>query len=170
VLDEARDSAGAAWAYTSLGMLEASADHPEEARAAFLAGGAIFLRDDDLAGQIICLQALGSLAARAGDDSTAVRLAIAAQQRARQLGLDPPAIPMIVGPLADARSHLSADDIDREREAASQIEVRPYLEAALTTRTALMRVNESFVAHPKLAQGAPEAGSPRRRQPSDRGD
>jgi predicted ATPase/class 3 adenylate cyclase len=134
VLTEIGDSYGAAWAWTSLGMLESLSGDLESARTAMLNGAELFLRDDDVPGQILTVQGLGSLAARAGDDRSAVRLGAAAEALARQIGIDPPLIAVIHDPIEAAKARLSPEEIAIEVDAATAIETRPFLEAALADR------------------------------------
>ena len=134
VLAEIGDSYGAAWAWTSIGMLDSLSGDLESARTAMLNGAELFLRDDDVPGQILTIQGLGSLAARAGDDRTAVRLGAAAEALARQIGVDPPLIAIIHDPLEAAKARLSPEEIAIEVDAATAIEARPFLEAALAER------------------------------------
>lgn len=131
LLAEIGDSYGASWAYTTLGMLEGDTGHPEAARTAIVAGAEIFLRDDDMTGQILAIRALGSIAARAGDDRTAARLGYAAEELARRIGVDPPTIVTMVQPIVDAMARLSEGELAQEEEAARSVEARPFLEAAL---------------------------------------
>jgi predicted ATPase/class 3 adenylate cyclase len=132
VLVEAGDSYGASWAAISLGLLDADTGQPDRARRAIASAAEIFLRDEDLSGELVALQALGSIAARGGDDRTAVRLASLVEQAAHRIGIEAPAIPMIVGPLEAARARLSAEDIAHEAAAAQGADPRAVLEAELS--------------------------------------
>jgi predicted ATPase/class 3 adenylate cyclase len=134
VLAEIGSSYGAAWSLMSLGMVESIAMDLEAARLDYLDAAGLFLADDDLAGMIIALEGLASLAALAGDDPTAVRLDAAAQSVARDAGVDPPLITVISEPLLEARRRLSPEQIAGEEEAAKSIEARPFLEAQLAAR------------------------------------
>jgi predicted ATPase/class 3 adenylate cyclase len=135
VLGEVGDSYGAAWASMSLGMLESISGDVEPARAAMLNAAELFLRDDDLTGSIVSLQGLGALAGRAGDDRTAVRLDAAAQILARQIGIDPPLIEVINSPIEAAKARLTPEEVAAEEQAATLIEARAYLEAAIAERS-----------------------------------
>jgi hypothetical protein len=101
-----------------------------------LSSAELFLADDDVTGLIIALQGIGSLAARAGDDRTAVRLDSAAVLRAKDIGVDPPLINVLIEPIAEARGRLGAAEIAAEQEAAKAIEARPFLEALVAERSA----------------------------------
>jgi predicted ATPase/class 3 adenylate cyclase len=134
LLEEAGDSYGASWALISLGMLETSVGRLDAGRDRILAAAELFLRDDDLAGQIICIQTLGAVAAQAGDDATAARLGAAAEALARKIGVNPPRIPPVAEPIEAALERLTQEQIERETEVARSIEARPFLEAALAER------------------------------------
>jgi predicted ATPase/class 3 adenylate cyclase len=136
VLSEIGNSYGAAWSFMSLGMLESMAENHEAARADYLNAAELFLADDDFAGMTIVLEGLGALAARAGDPRTALRLDAVAQSLARDVGVDPPLIAVIMEPLEEARQRLSAAEIAAEQEAAKSIEAKPFLEAEMATRGA----------------------------------
>ncbi|HEY2887678.1 MAG TPA: adenylate/guanylate cyclase domain-containing protein [Candidatus Limnocylindrales bacterium] len=136
VLSEIGNSYGAAWSFMSLGMLESMQDHLEAARANFLNAAELFLADDDFAGMTIVLEGLGALAARSGDDRLAIRLEAVALSLAHDVGVDPPLINVIVEPLQEARARLSADQAADEVGAASTIEARAFIEAALAQRAA----------------------------------
>ena len=131
ILQEVGDGYGAAWALSSLGFIEISTGHPNDAAKPFLEGARIFLADDDRTGQLITIRALGALAALRGDDARAVRLDAASIALARRLGIDQPDIDPIVTPIREARSRLSPDAIAREELAAESIEARPFLEAEI---------------------------------------
>jgi hypothetical protein len=136
VLAEIGNSYGAAWANMSLGMLESLSGNLDAARAAMLRSAELFLGDDDITGQIIAIQALGALAARSGDDATAVRLGAAAVALARRIGVDPPLIAVLHEPLVEARGRLTPDAVTAEEAAAQSIEARPFLEAAIAESAA----------------------------------
>ena len=84
------------------------------------------------------VQGLGALAARAGDDRTSIRLGAAANALARRIGVEPPLIPIVREPLDAARGRLSPDEIAIEEDAASTIEARPFLEAAIAAHRAVV--------------------------------
>jgi len=131
VLESVGDTSGAGWVHTSLGMLELTAGRLPEARAELLAGAAIFLADEDLAGQLILMRNFGALASLSGDDAAAVRLDAAVRRIAGRIGVDPPEIEPTVRPIQAARARLSAEAIAHEEQVAESIEVRPFLEAAI---------------------------------------
>lgn len=130
-LAEIGNSYGAAWANMSLGMLESLSGNLGPARAAMLRAAKLFVDDDDITGEIISIQALGALAARAGDDRLAVRLGAAAVMLARRIGVDPPLIAVLHEPLVEAQARLSPEEVAAEEAAAQSIEARPFLEAAI---------------------------------------
>ena len=73
LLEELGDVYGVGWALTSLGMLEAVQGDLGRGEALVLQAAEMFVRDGERGGEIVALQALGALAARRGDDITAVR-------------------------------------------------------------------------------------------------
>jgi predicted ATPase/class 3 adenylate cyclase len=131
LLEEVGDTSGTAWVHTSLGLLELTAGHLMEARAELLTGAALFLGDEDLAGQLLAIRNLAALAGLSGDDATAVRLDAAVSRLARRIGIDPPEIEPTVAPIRAARARLSPEAVAREEAAAESIEARPYLESQL---------------------------------------
>jgi predicted ATPase/class 3 adenylate cyclase len=134
VLEGIGDSYGSGWVHTSLGMLELTAGNLAEARVELDKGAAIFLADDDLAGQLITIRNYGALASLSGDDARAVRLDAAVTRLAQRIGVDPPEIEPTLRPIRAARARLSAEAIAREERAAETIEARPFLEAVIAER------------------------------------
>ena len=130
-LDEIGDSSGSAWVHTSLGMLELTMGHMPEARAELLEGAALFLGDDDLAGQLLAMRNLAAYAAVAGDDAMAVRVDAAVVRLARRIGVDPPEIEPTTRPILEARARLSPEAIARAEAEAETIEARTFLEGAI---------------------------------------
>jgi predicted ATPase/class 3 adenylate cyclase len=134
LLEEIGNSYATSWALMSLGMIDAVENDLGVARAWMLRSAELFVRDGDIAGQIIAVQALGSLAARAGDDELAVRLASAAESEGRRIGIDMPEIPPLVEPLAASASRLTAAVLERERTAGADLKLGSILAEALAAR------------------------------------
>jgi predicted ATPase/class 3 adenylate cyclase len=131
LLEEIGDLYGLGWAQISLGIQEALSGD-------FLAAGdqvgraaEVFVRDGDVAGQIVSVQCLGSLAARRGDDLTAVRFGAAAEAAAREIGVDLPRIPPIVIPVDEARARLAPEDLERESELGVALGAKAILDTAI---------------------------------------
>ena len=130
---------GETWARLSLSMVEAEAGDLEGARSAILEAGSLFVRDGDLSGQMVVVEALASLAARFGDARLAVRLD-AAGQAARQLTgtLTPPIAPLRA-PIAAARASLGPDVAQEEEAIGRQLPLESILDSALGGSQASIR-------------------------------
>jgi len=131
ILDEIGDLYGSSWATFALGLLDANLGRLEQARVSILRAAGIFLRDEDLAGQLVAVNGLASLAARAGDDATAIRLESVVVLGAHRIGLEPQQIPPIMEPLAQARARMTAAGIAEAVASAEGLEPRACLEAAI---------------------------------------
>jgi len=134
LLEELGNFYATSWALMSVGMTHAVENDLDVARAWMLRSAELFVRDGDIAGQIVAVQALGSLAARAGDDRLAVRLASAAESEGRRIGIDPPEIPPLVEVLAAAASRLTPAVLERERAAGADLELGSILAEGLAAR------------------------------------
>jgi predicted ATPase/class 3 adenylate cyclase len=134
LLEELGNSYARSWALMSVGFSHAVQNSVDVARTWILRAAELFVRDGDVAGQIVAVQALGSLAARAGDDELAVRLASAAESEGRRIGIDLPEIPPLVEPIAAASSRLGQAVLERERTAGTVLELGPILAEALAAR------------------------------------
>jgi predicted ATPase/class 3 adenylate cyclase len=136
VLAETGNRAGAAWSSNSLAFLETQAGNLPAARAAALDSAELFIADDDVSGLVVILKGLGAIAAREGDDRTAIRLRVVSELLAAQVGIDPPLIAILDEPLDAAASRLSPEAIAEETAAGRSIEARPYLRALVAERGA----------------------------------
>jgi predicted ATPase/class 3 adenylate cyclase len=134
LLEEIGNSYATSWAFMSLGMIHAVENDLDMARSWILRAAELFVRDGDIAGQIVAVQALGSLAARAGDDRLAARLSGAADDECRRIGIDLPPIPPLVEPLAASASRLTPSVLERERTAGADLELGSILAEALAAR------------------------------------
>ena len=134
LLEEIGNSYATSWAYMSLGMIHAVENDLDLARPWMLRAAELFVRDADVAGQIVAVQALGSLAARAGNDELAVRLASAAEGEGRRIGIDLPEIPPLMEPIAASSSRLTKAVLERERTTGADLELGPILAEALAAR------------------------------------
>jgi hypothetical protein len=108
--------------------MEGNLDQAEEA---VLRAARMFGRDGDIAGEHVGLLAIGAIAARRGDDITAMRMESAARAGARAVGAELPGIGPLVVPLAAAAQRLSADVVERERAVGAAIGAKAMLEAAV---------------------------------------
>src|SRR6185503_21153060 len=88
-------------------------------------------RDGDVTGEVVSVQHLGALAARRGDDVTAVRVDAAARDLARSVGAEAPGIPPIVEPLRAAEARMTPEELAREQEMGRALGVQSILSAAL---------------------------------------
>ena len=131
LLTELGDDYGVSWLFISLGMLDATQGDLDAGRAKVLQAAAVFIRDGDSAGEIVALQALGSLAARRGDPRTAIRFSAAAEAAAQAIGAELPAIPPIIEPIKTAQASVSADDLRRETEIGRAIGAKSILMTAV---------------------------------------
>jgi predicted ATPase/class 3 adenylate cyclase len=129
--EELGNTTGMAWAAISLGMLDVLQGNLDSAEARMLR--AVELFDDDTAGDTIALEALGAIAAKRGDDRTAVRYRAAAVTAARASGAEPPQIPPIIEPLDAAAARMSAEEIRREEGLGAAIGMRSILTSLLET-------------------------------------
>jgi predicted ATPase/class 3 adenylate cyclase len=134
LLEELGNSYATSWALMSLGMIDAVENDLDAARDWMLRSAEVFVRDGDIAGQIIAVQALGSLAARAGDDRLAARLAAAAEGEGRRIGIDLPEIPPLLEPLVAAASRLTPAVLEREQTAGAELEFGSILAESLAAR------------------------------------
>jgi predicted ATPase/class 3 adenylate cyclase len=125
---------GLSWVNVSLALLDASEGKLEPALEDVLRAADVFVRDGDVTGEIVAVQALGSLAARGGDDITAIRLAAAAEAAARDIGAELPRIPPIVEPIDEAVSRASPEELRRERGVGVALGARSILASALEAR------------------------------------
>jgi predicted ATPase/class 3 adenylate cyclase len=130
LLEEIGDTYGSGWVNTSIGMLELDEGRLTDARDALLRAAAIFLADEDLAGELIVLRNLAALAGASGDERTAVRIDAAVVAAARRIGIDPPVIEPLVRQLTAARARLAPDVIADEERAGELLDARRLLEAA----------------------------------------
>ena len=139
LLEEIGDLYGLGWANVSLGLQEALAGDLESATDRVSHAAAVFMRDGDSAGEVLAVQALGSLAARRGDDRTAARFDAAAQAAGREVGVDLPRIPPIVIPLDEAIARLAPEDLERESELGVALGAKAILDTALESWRASQR-------------------------------
>jgi tetratricopeptide (TPR) repeat protein len=131
LLTELGDLYGLSWLYVSLAILDATHGRLDEARGWLLRAAETFVRDADIAGQNVAVEGLASLAARAGDVATAIRLSAAADAAARQMGADLPRIPPIVDPIREARAGADAATLARETAAGATLDCEAILVDAL---------------------------------------
>jgi predicted ATPase len=131
LLTELGDDYGLSWVHVSAGMIEANEGNLDVALDHVLRGAEVFVRDGDAAGEVLAVQAIASLAARRGDDVTAVRFAAAAHAATRELGADLPQIPPIVDPITELWARFPADDLRREAEVGVALGVKAILANAL---------------------------------------
>lgn len=131
MLEEIGDAQGTGWAVISIAMVDAMQGQLDLAEAGVLRATRMFTRDGDLAGEQVGLLALGALAARRGDDITAIRMESAARAGARAIGGELPGIGPLVVPLAEAAQRLPADVVERERAVGAAIGATAMLETAV---------------------------------------
>ena len=133
-LEQVGDLYGMGWARISLGMLTGIEGNLDLAERLVLEAAELFVRDGDVAGEIVSVEALGAVAARRGDTVTAVRLGAAANAAARKIGLELPRIPPIIDPIERAEAQLSPGDLQQEREIGVAIGAKSILSTALEAR------------------------------------
>jgi predicted ATPase/class 3 adenylate cyclase len=131
LLVELGDVYGISWVNVSLAILDATQGRLDEARRWLLQAIETFVGDSDAAGEIVAVQGLASLAARAGDVATAVRLEAAADAAARDMGADLPRIPPIVDPIQAARTGADPEMLRRETAAGEALGTAAILADAL---------------------------------------
>ena len=132
-LEQTGDLYGMGWANVSLGMLESLGGQLDLAEDRVLRAADLFSRDGDVAGEIVAVQALGSLAARRGDDLTAIRHGAAVRAAAVGIGAELPRIPPIVDPIEAAEGRVAPDDLRRERDIGVALGAQSILSTALET-------------------------------------
>ena len=121
---------GETWALLSLAMVEAEAGNLDTARSAIIEAGTLFVRDGDLSGQMVTIDALAALAARAGDARLAVRLDAVGQAARRATGtLTPPIAPLRM-PIEAARAALDRVEVREEDELGATLSVGAVLQSA----------------------------------------
>ena len=133
-LEAAENTNGLSWAFLSVAMAEAILGDTDAARRMTLRAGALFLADGDLPGQLVSVQSLASLLARAGRDGEAIRLQAAVAVGNHDIGVEPPEIPPMSGPLREAASRLTPEELTREREAGRGLSYQAILREALAGR------------------------------------
>jgi predicted ATPase/class 3 adenylate cyclase len=131
MLEELGDAQGMGWAVISIGMADAMEGHLDLAEDGVLRATRMFTRDGDIAGEQVGLLALGAIAARRGDDVTAIRMESAARSGARAVGAELPGIGPLVVPLEAAALRLPTDVVERERAVGAAIGAKAMLEAAI---------------------------------------
>jgi hypothetical protein len=131
MLEELGDVQGMAWAVISIGMADATEGNLDLAEDAVLRAARMFTRDGDVGGEQVGLLAIGAIAARRGDDVTAIRMESAARSSARAVGTELPGIGPLVVPLAEAALRLPTDVVERERAVGAAIGAKAMLEAAI---------------------------------------
>jgi predicted ATPase/class 3 adenylate cyclase len=136
LLTELGDLYGLTWVNFSFAILDAMHGRLDEARAWVLRAAETFVRDADIAGQSVAVEGLASLAARAGDVPTAIRLSAAADAAAREMGADLPRIPPIVEPIRDARASADPAMLERETAAGAALDCEAILVEALARERA----------------------------------
>lgn len=131
LLEEIGDLSTLGWAHISVGMQEALVGNLAAADDRVGRAAEVFVRDGDVAGQVVSVQCLGSLAARRGDDLTAARFGSAADAAGHEMGIDLPRIPPIVIPLDEARARLAPEDLERESELGVALGAKAILDTAI---------------------------------------
>jgi len=131
ILEEVGDVFAIGWANISLAMIDSIGGQLADAERRVLAAADIFTRGGDVTGQVLAVQHLGAIAARRGDDVTAVRFNAAAMAAASSFGSQPPPIPPIIEPLNAAAARLSAEDRRREEELGAAIGAASILASVL---------------------------------------
>jgi len=131
LLEELGDIFGLGWAYVSLGLLDAVEGDLDSSEQGVLSAADVFERDGDVTGEVVSVQHLGALAARRGDDVTAVRFDAAARDLARSVGAEAPGIPPIVEPLRAAMARMTPEELAREQGIGRALGVQSILSAAL---------------------------------------
>ena len=128
---EIDEAYGETWALMSLGMVEAVNGNLDEAREAIAGAARLFVRDGDLSGQIVVIDALAAMAARGGDPRLAVRIDAAGLAARKATGATSPAIPPLRGPIAAAREALGAAETQRQENEGRLLSFEAILEAAI---------------------------------------
>jgi hypothetical protein len=136
LLTEVGDLYGLSWLNFSRGILDATQGRIDDARRWMLRAAETFVRDADIAGQIVAVEGLASLAARAGDVPTAIRLSGASDAAAREMGADLPRIQPIVDPIRDARAGADPAMLERETAAGAALDCEAILVEALARERA----------------------------------
>ncbi|HYK95291.1 MAG TPA: AAA family ATPase [Candidatus Dormibacteraeota bacterium] len=131
MLEELGDAQGTGWAIVSIGMADALEGRLDLAEEGVLRATRLFTRDGDVAGEQVGLLGLAAIAARRGDDITAIRMESAARSGARAVGADLPGIGPLVVPLEEAAHRLGPDVLERERAVGAAIGAKAMLEAAI---------------------------------------
>jgi hypothetical protein len=128
---EVDDAYGTTWAILSLGFIDLVTGEFAQAREHVLEAGGMLVRDGDISGQIITIDALSSLAASGGDPRLSVRLDAASKAARRNSGSSAPSIDSIRGPIDAARAQLEPEEIRREEEAGALMSLESILLSAL---------------------------------------
>jgi predicted ATPase/class 3 adenylate cyclase len=131
ILEEIGDLFAIGWSHISLGLLDSIEGNLDDAEAHVLAAADVFTRDGDMSGEVITVQHLGALAAKRGDDVTAVRFSAAAVAASNAVGANPPPIPPIIDPIRAAEARMAPADLQREREVGRALGMDSILSAAL---------------------------------------
>jgi predicted ATPase/class 3 adenylate cyclase len=139
ILDEVGDLFAIGWAHISIGLIEAVAGSFDAAEDHVLAAAEVFTHDRDIAGEAIAVQHLGGIAARRGDDITAIRFNAAARARAASFGTDVIPIPPVIEPILAAEARVAPQVLDREREIGRALGVDAILSTALEAWRASQR-------------------------------
>jgi tetratricopeptide (TPR) repeat protein len=152
---EVDDPYGETWALISSSMVYAITGRLEEARTAIRDASAIFVRDGDLAGQIVIIDSLAALAMAGGDPALAARLDAAGMAARRATGALTPPIPPLRNAIDAARSALEPADLAREEEAGTALTLEQVLAYSIdspASRQAIVDV--AHVANERSASGA----------------
>jgi predicted ATPase/class 3 adenylate cyclase len=131
LLDGIGDLYALGWANVSRAMLDAAEGDVDAAEDRIMQAADVFIRGGDTSGEFVAVQALGSIAARRGDDQLAARLSAAAHAAAREIGIELPRIPPIVEPLDAALARLSPEELTRESEVGVALGAKSILMTAL---------------------------------------
>jgi predicted ATPase/class 3 adenylate cyclase len=153
---EIDDAYGETWALMSMSMIESMVGRLDEARAAMVAAGDLFVRDGDLSGVIVTIDVVASLAARGGNPHLAVRLAAAGKAIARATGAKAPPIPNLRAPIEEARASLSADEVEHEEAIGRGLSVTDVLGEVMSDMAAPVRGLQAF----EQSTAAARAGRP----------
>jgi hypothetical protein len=149
LLEELGDAYGTGWALNSLALLSSADGDLDGAERSLLEAAAYFEHDlKGEPGEIVGLLALGSVAARRGDDVTAVRIAAAGQAAAKALGAEIPRIGPIMDALAEAAARLAPDVLERERAVGVAMGARSMLSTMLESARASTRDGTRLGARP----------------------
>src|SRR5438105_13576705 len=118
---ELGDVSAISWVNFSLAILDATQGRLDKSRRWLMQAIETFVGDADVAGEIVAVEGLASLAARSGDVATAVRFGAAADAAARNMGADLPRIPPIVDPIQAARAGSDPEILRRETAAGEAL-------------------------------------------------